>query len=209
MRRLEQYGIMVAAGAGAGVGVAENAVAAPAGVTGVSIDIPASTAGYYLDIDGDGNYDLNIYQSYGDTSLVFSQPATTGVITTNGVATSNLASGTLISALDTFGYGAAILASDYPLYIANYGPFGFDSSTGGFIGLTFDIGGSRHYGWVEVSPVDPSAVFPTPMGQILGYGYDDTPDTGINAGVVPTPGSLALLALGAAGIRARRKGAAA
>ena len=69
-----------------------------------------------------------------------------------------------------------------------------------YIGVKFDIGGDTLYGWIQVQvPADSTSA------TITGYAYNDVDDGSITAGQVPEPASLALLALGAAGIAAWRK----
>ncbi len=63
-----------------------------------------------------------------------------------------------------------------------------------YIGIAFTIGTDVHYGWVE------TAVGTDYSLTVKGWAYNDVADAGINAGVVPEPSSLALLAAGAAGV---------
>jgi len=97
---------------------------------------------------------------------------------------------------------------------STYGNMAFDTSwgtgTGGsflgtsgkYLGVRFDISGNTHYGWIQVNV--PGGTFPT-SATITGYAYEDIADKQITAGAIPEPGSLALLALGAAGLAAWRK----
>lgn len=70
-----------------------------------------------------------------------------------------------------------------------------------YIGFAFENAGGIHYGWAELI-LDPGT-FDVTVNQ---WAYDDVADTAIHvpdtgSSGVPSPGSLALLALGAAGIR--------
>jgi hypothetical protein len=75
----------------------------------------------------------------------------------------------------------------------------------GIAGVRFNIGGQEHFAWIrlQVSATGDSLT-------IVDWAYEDAPDTPISAGAVPEPGSaglvgLGLLALGARGVRHRRK----
>lgn len=61
-------------------------------------------------------------------------------------------------------------------------------------------GGLFHFGWMRLQ-------FGADGGtrSIVEYAYEDVAETAINAGAVPAPGSLALLALGAVGVAGRRR----
>jgi MYXO-CTERM domain-containing protein len=87
----------------------------------------------------------------------------------------------------------------------------FDSSTNyewapnkrGFLGLRFTSNGTDFlHAWVDVE----SDVFSREL-IIHGWGLEKTPNVGIEAGEVPSPGAagLALLAMGAAGVRRQRR----
>ncbi len=76
----------------------------------------------------------------------------------------------------------------------------------GYFGFRFNLevdspnatAGTTVYGWAQVERVSPSS------GRLLQWAYDDS-GAPIQVGVVPEPGTLSLLALGAAGIAALRK----
>ena len=107
-----------------------------------------------------------------------------------------LSVGDPVSSLKNFG------AETVPLV---YGPYGYLSNfvnARGFVGLQFDIGGSLHYGWADMTNLGSN------NGTILhAFGYNST--AGAASHPVPEPSSIMLLAAGAAGLagwRRRRAG---
>lgn len=80
-----------------------------------------------------------------------------------------------------------------------------DSVVRGFVGFRFNIGGNTHYGWLDVEvrgtfgPANTGGIF------FFGAAYESTPNTPIAAGAVPAPGTLAGLAIGAAGMLRRKR----
>ncbi len=69
-----------------------------------------------------------------------------------------------------------------------------------YVGVKFMIGADTHYGWIQVQVLSNST-----SATITGYAYNDENNGPILAGQIPEAGSLALLALGAAGFAAWRK----
>jgi hypothetical protein len=105
-------------------------------------------------------------------------------------------------------------ASEATLFI--YGILdGGDEDYGGFfgegyLGVSFEVDGSTHYGWIELSQATDR---PSPENQYLyihGWAYESTPDTPIVAGVIPEPSTGILTMVGSLSIlliaRSRRHG---
>ncbi len=84
-------------------------------------------------------------------------------------------------------FGADIGGPQYGQYA--YLSLNFDNASG-FVGLQFEIDGSLHYGWAEVSGVGGDLT-------LHAFGYNSTPNA---ASHVPEPSSIMLLAAGAAGL---------
>ncbi len=112
-----------------------------------------------------------------------------------------LSNGDDVNAGSQWGHSNFGASSYYGNMASSYDTSGnFLDTSGKYIGVRFDIGGNTHYGWIQVNvPGVPDSA------TITGYAYQDTADAQITAGAIPEPGSLALLALGAAGLAAWRK----
>jgi hypothetical protein len=98
----------------------------------------------------------------------------------------------------------AVLASRYAS--TDYGQF-LPPNSRGFLGLQFTNVDGTFFGYIEVQ-VNRAAGVGLPGFQFLSAAWENTPDTPITAGAIPEPGTLALLAFGAAGVAAvqrRRK----
>lgn len=196
----------VAAAAVAVVGATQVATAAIVSSGPISIAIPATTAGIYLNVvTGVSNvspglvsgWDLNPWSS---SSLSWFNPTSPsgGVYVTGGGSSStlvdNLAAGTMID--NALGYGSGASEST--------GSTAFNlNSSDNLVGFRFLNEGTAtvNFGWVRVI----LGASHTAAGRgMIEYAYEDS-GRGIEAGRVPTPGSLALLGLGGlAAVRRRR-----
>ncbi len=195
----------LAAGAVAG-SVASSADAAViySGVQNINI---AHQSSYRLDLDQDGATDVELYNDvvFGgganfQSLAVFYYPGK-AVGFTDAQSfynyTSALNAGVIIdSAAASTGDAYQTLAR------ASYPNTEFDNSSNAFIGLEFPISGSLHYGWVRVSLDVIAGTF-----VVHDWAYESDPGVGIEAGAtgVPEPGTLGMLAAGAAGLASLRR----
>jgi uncharacterized protein (TIGR03382 family) len=186
------------AATGATVGFTQNAEAAIVSSGPVNINIASNIDGVYLNVvtgatgtsgAGVSGWDVNPYSS---TSLQFFS-ATGGGYVGTGSATNNLAPGTAIDG-----------SSGFITVIGTATGFNLNSSDN-LVGFRFQNeanGNAVHYGWMRISVAGTLAGQPR---AIVAYAYEDQAGVGIQAGAVPTPGTAALLALGAVGMAGRRR----
>ena len=104
----------------------------------------------------------------------------------------NLAAGALIDGALTFSGGGFYGGVDIP--VGNTGYLGFQFDPDGVPGA------QTFFGWVQVTVGDNGSG----NGNVIDWAYEDT-GASIQAGTVPEPSSLALLALGAAGVATWRR----
>ena len=62
----------------------------------------------------------------------------------------------------------------------------------GYMGISFDIAGETHYGWMDIM-VDTA----NPYAEIYGWGYETEAGVSVYAGAIPEPSAMHLFALGA------------
>jgi hypothetical protein len=109
-----------------------------------------------------------------------------------------------------FNKTATLIGSFYQGY---YGTYTYGNFVGagqrGHLGVSFDISGNTHFGWIDIE-----ATADLHSLTIHGFAFEDDPGVGIGAGHaqisrpakdVPEPGTLSLLAMGAAGLYAMRR----
>ena len=85
----------------------------------------------------------------------------------------------------------------------DYGQF-LPPNSRGFLGLEFTVGANTFFGYIQVQ-VNRSPGAGQPGFQFISAAYENTPGMAITAGAVPEPGTLALLAFGAAGVVALQR----
>lgn len=187
----------------------------------LNLAIPNTTAGLYVNVldgttfSGPGtfpvlggpgaNFDFNIF---GSTAWTFFSPTGSGQsaptvpVTSRGYVSASatgaavgLSLGTLIDGSSVFNTGspsAAGVSTGAPVTI------GFRFRNEG-IDLSTAADDTVHFGWFRVSL---TAGVP---GTLLDYAYESTALTGIQAGVVPEPGTWLLMGLGVAGLLLRKR----
>lgn len=198
MNRLDAKLIAAAVAAtGAGVANAQDSIVYSGPV---SINIPSTTAGVYLNVvtgvasptpAGSPGWDVNPWSSTG--FALFSPGAPAGGVYANVGLNSNLPAGTSIGPASTF----ASAAGSGSIWNLN--------SSNNIVGFRFQNeanGNQIHYGWMRIS------LAATLSGQpraIVEYAYENVAGQAILAGAIPAPASLGLLGLGAMGLVSRRR----
>ncbi len=165
--------------------------------SGPPIGITPNIDGLYLNVVTGANanasvagWDMNIYNSSTIAPILAFWAPTGGGYVGSGTNVSPLALGTSIGAASTFlstpningGYQATAFAGT-----TSYFGFRFINEAGG---------GTTHYGWAQLSS-GTAGGFPA---SIVAYAFESTPNLAIQAGVVPEPGTYALMLAGLAGV---------
>ncbi|MEN0109270.1 MAG: PEP-CTERM sorting domain-containing protein [Planctomycetota bacterium] len=188
----------LAAGAAAGAAGSADAAIVWSGPQDIDIALGASQP---LNLDGDAYTDifLNNYDFGAPYQGVYVQYFPGNVVGFFGAFAyvSALEAGDVIDATTTAGgpfqasmaFGATNPAAE------------FNNADGAFIGLDFPIGGVTHFGWIRVTIDNAAGEF-----TINDWAYQSVPGRGLLAGdTVPEPGTLGMLAAGAAGVAAMRR----
>ena len=158
-----------------------------------------------IDFDHNGTEEYQLGNRTGPTRVVILKD--NNALSSNAYATTPangqpaaLAFGTSIGSNFTF-------ANSYDADLANPGTDGNFSvdPTGNnpqYLGVQFQLAssGPTYYGWVGVDITNGADL----SGNVTGYAYDNT-GSAINAGAVPEPAALSLLAVGAAFLARRRR----
>jgi len=151
----------------------------------------------FFDLNGDGVNDFG-FRNYNSTMSLVPAPGSLATATAGGGYQwyGPLNAGTMVSEI----LNAPLSWSSEERYLVSYmmhdptgevvgiGPWlGVDH---GLLGVSFDIGGQTHYGWMRMSDVSETAF------AVHDWAYETQPGLGINAGVVPEPSSTFVVACG-------------
>lgn len=207
LKRLDKH-FTTCAAAAAGVAAIGTAANAAIVYTALNHVVPNTFDGTYLNVEtgafsdvgssAPAGWDLNPYGT-STTAISFFQSSTAGtggataswVRLTGAAGPSNLTAGTLIG-------GASTFATSGVSYTTGAGAWAANSTH--ILGFRFvDSGGNIRYGWMRMSV---GANFATRT--IIDFAWENTGGS-IEAGAVPGPAGLAALAMGAVGIRSRRR----
>jgi len=151
----------------------------------------------FLDLNEDGVNDFGFRNYNGTLSLVPALGSSATATTGGGYQWYGpLNAGTMVSQLldapllwmSDEDYLVSYMMHDPTGEVIGIGPWrGVDH---GLLGLSFDIGGQTHYGWIRMTDDSETAFV------VHDWAYETQSGFGINAGVVPEPGTMALFACG-------------
>lgn len=201
----KHFAVCAAAAAGAVALTGTQADAAIVWSGAVNINIPSSTAGVYANLAtgisgitpaSAPGWDINAWSSSALNFFVggmVSGQRTDYVRGASTTSTATLAFGTMISGASLLTTGTGTINTTGTVLNSSNNLFGFR--------FYHEGAGAFRFGWLRISL---GATIGGQPRSIVEYAYEDT-GAGIGAGVVPAPGALAALALGAVGVRSRRR----
>ncbi len=187
--------------AGAAASVAATSADAAIQYSGLQDLAIAQFSSQQLNLDGDAYNDILLKNyvfgggNYQGLYVNFAPGKAVGFFSGFGYA-SALEAGNLIDASTTS--GGPFQAS--MAYGVNNPNAEFNNVDGAFIGVEFPINAMSHFGWIRVSIDNAAGTF-----VVNDWAYNDVPGEGLVAGQIPEPGTLGLLAAGAAGLAAMRR----
>jgi hypothetical protein len=164
----------------------------------VVVETPAPgsvTVDFNLDIDGDSISDFRLQSYLGTNIRSLSNPLSLNEIITDYMTfdVRFLSAGEMIDDNLTIDNGFEVLET--------YAEFDNFIDTRGFVGVQFDIpGGSPHFAYLDIGVDQPGNKL-----TLYGGAYESESGVGIEAGAIPEPSGLGLLAMGAAGLATWRR----
>ncbi len=159
-----------------------------------------------VDLDGVLAFTLQTYVSSSEAEVSVTGPGTTQFV---GLPPGGpfqayagaLGGNTLISSSSDFTVATA--PTKLSKWESHYLATGYWNPDGeAFLGLQFQVSGVTHYGFalIQINVNDPSA-----SATLIETGYESSANAGITTPAIPEPSTLALFALGAAGILAIKR----
>jgi hypothetical protein len=151
------------------------------------------TANFPFDMNGDGPNDLAIYATSPRDYKLGDYFGAFGYLGSNNVKNVGLSDAAIVPPGGTIGPDTTgwLNEADLDRFVGRRG----------YAGVVFDVpGGSPHFGYLDISvAADGTSV------TLYGGAYESLANTPIQTPAVPEPGTLALLATGAAGLAAWRR----
>ena len=201
---------MYTAAAGSALGASATAEAGIiySGVQNITLTRTAGTLiqSTNLDLNGDtiDEFRLGLYGSSGFGAAYLSGRGGYAVIGNQGALRLSASSTVTVNAGFSPNLGTLRVANRNGGYYG-FWPGGHPTATVGFAGVAFyDASSDLHLGWLRLQIRNDANGVPDQL-TLVDWAYESENKAGIHVGSVPEPSSLALLALGAAGVAAFRK----